>query len=348
MNNEFRIEYVDLKQQMLVDEICVFLSQFGLSYDGDVEFTVALRDQYNTLVGTGSFSGEVLRNIAVDESLQGAGLTSKILTALMQEMARRGVMHYFVFTQPGKAHFFANLGFSEIARAEPYAVLLESGLGSVESYCAFISKVTAHLQIKRAGIVVNCNPFTKGHRALISRAAAENSGVIVFVVSEDCSLFPFQDRLKLVRAGVADLKNVVVVPSGEYIVSSTTFPTYFTRKENLLDAQTRLDISLFATQIAPRLGISVRYAGEEPYCPVTEAYNRAMLDILPEYGIELRIIPRVAVDGQIVSASKVRELIRQDKWDCLKTMLPDVTIDYLQAEENRAVIEQVKVSNCRH
>ncbi len=348
MNDEFHIEYVNLKQRMLADEIRTFLSRFELSYDGDVEFTVAVRDQCNTLVGTGSFSGEVLRNIAVDESLQGAGLTSMILTALMQEMGRRGVMHYFVFTRPDKARYFSNLGFNEIARAEPYAVLLESGMGSVESYCAFVSKVTAHLPAKRAAIVVNCNPFTKGHQALISRAAAENGGVIVFVVSEDCSLFPFEDRIRLVRAGVADQKNVVVVPSGEYIVSAATFPTYFTRKENLLEAQTRLDITLFAAQIAPRLGVTVRYVGEEPYCPVTEAYNRAMQDILPGYGIELRIMPRVKVGGQIISASKVRDLIRQGKWDCLKTVLPDVTIHYLLAEENRAVVEQIRVSDGRH
>lgn len=348
MNDEFRIEYIDLKQRMLVDEICAFLSRFELSFDDDMEFTVAVRDRNNMLAGTGSFNGKVLRNIAVDESLQGAGLTSMILTALVQEMARRGVMHYFVFTRPGKAHYFVNLGCNEIARAEPYAVLLESGLGSVELYCAAIAKLIAHLPTKRAGIVVNCNPFTNGHRALIARAAAENGGVIVFVVSEDCSLFPFEDRIKLVRAGVADLNNVVVVPAGEYIVSSTTFPTYFTRKEHLLDAQTRLDISLFATQIAPRLGVTVRYVGEEPYCPVTEAYNRAMQDIFPENGIELRVMPRVEVDGEIVSASKVRALIRQNKWDSLKTMLPDVTIDYLQAEENRAVVEQIRVSDCRH
>ncbi len=348
MPDEFRIEYVDLKQQVSVDEVRGFLSRFELSYDGDVEFTVAVRDQCNTLVGTGSFCGEVLRNIAVDESLQGAGLTSMILTALMQEMGRRGVMHYFVFTRPDKARYFSDLGFNEIARAEPYAVLLESGMGSVESYCAFISKVIAHLPAKRAAIVVNCNPFTKGHQALISRAAAENGGVIVFVVSEDCSLFPFEDRIRLVRAGVADLKNVVVVPSGEYIVSSATFLTYFTRKENLPDAQARLDISLFAAQIAARLGIKVRYVGEEPYCPVTEAYNRAMQDILPGYGIELKVMSRLKVDDQIVSASKVRDFIRQDRWDCLKTVLPGVTIDYLQAEENSSVIERVRASDCRH
>jgi [citrate (pro-3S)-lyase] ligase len=271
-----------------------------------------------------------------------------ILSELMQELARRGVMHYFIFTLPSKAHLFTNLGFNEIARAEPYAALLESGLGSIKTYCDSVAREAAHLPEKRAAIVVNCNPFTKGHQALIKIASTENDSVIVFVVSEDRSLFPFEDRLKLVRAGVADLENVVVVPAGKYIVSSATFPTYFTRKEDRVAAQTRLDISLFATRIAPALGICARYVGEEPYCPVTESYNRAMREIFPGYGIELHVMPRIMVDGEYVSASKVRTMIRLGEWERLKAMLPEVTFEYLMAEENSHVIERIRNSDCRH
>jgi [citrate (pro-3S)-lyase] ligase len=142
-------------------------------------------------------------------------------------------------------------------------------------------------------VVVNCNPFTKGHQALIRKAASENDGVIVFVVSEDKSLFPFEHRLKLVKAGVADLPNVAVVPAGNYIISSATFPTYFTREQDKVVAQTRLDIKLFADKIARSLGITARYIGEEPYCPVTNAYNQAMLDILPQYGIDIKVMARI-------------------------------------------------------
>lgn len=348
MFDEFQMEYADLKQEKAVNEIRSFLSKFELSFDDDVEFTVVVRDQDGRLTGTGSFSGEVLRNVAVDESLQGFGLTSMILSVLMQELARRGVMHYFVFTRPSKAQMFANLGFCEIARAEPHAALLESGLESVQAYCRSVANKTAHLPERRAAIVVNCNPFTKGHRALISKAATENDGVIVFVVSEDRSLFPFEDRIKLVRAGVADLHNVAVVPAGKYIVSSATFPTYFTRKEDQAAAQTGLDVSLFATQIAPRLGIIARYVGDEPHCPVTELYNRAMLAIFPEHGIKLHVMPRISAEGEVVSASRVRELIRQGEWDLVEKLLPVETYRYLMAEENRHVIERIRVSNSRH
>ena len=348
MSQEFPIEHVNLRRERNVEEIRRFLKRFDLDFDDDVAFTVALRDQDGNLVGTGSSKGEVLRNIAVDETIQGAGLTSAILSALMQDMARNGILHYFIFTRPEKAFLFANLGFNEIARAEPYAALLESGLGSVGAYCDAVAKEAAHLPEKRAALVINGNPFTKGHRALIEKAASECPGVIVFVVSEDLSLFPFKDRLRLIREGVADLANVAVVEGGKYIISAATFPTYFTREQDQVKAQTRLDISLFARQIAPRLGITDRYIGEEPYCDVTAAYNEAMADILPPAGVAVHLVPRVAVDGEVVSASTVRECIRANDWECLERLVPPVTLAYLRSDENRAVLERIRASETRH
>lgn len=348
MSEEFRVEYVNLQRERNVAEIRQFLEQFDLSFDTDVAFTVAVRNQEGMLVGTGSSQGEVLRNIAVDESIQGTGLTSTILSTLMQDMARKGILHYFLFTRPSKSFLFANLGFTEIARAEPYAALLESGLGSVVSYCDAITREAEHLPAKRAALVINGNPFTKGHRALIERAAFECPGVIVFVVSEDRSLFPFVDRLHLIKEGVSDLPNVAVVAGGKYIISAATFPTYFTREQDQVNAQTRLDISLFAQQIALRLCITDRYVGEEPYCPVTAKYNMAMQEILPPTGVAVHIVPRYTVEGKIISASTVREIIRNDDMQGLENLVPPVTMAYLRSEKNKAILDTIRSSDSRH
>ena len=348
MSREFHIEYVNLERERDVAEIRQFLERFGLGFEADAAFTVALRDQDGKLVGTGSSQGEVLRNVAVDESIQGAGLTATILSTLMQDMARKGTMHYFIFTRPEKAFLFANLGFTEIARAEPYAALLESGLGSVAAYCEGVAAEAAHLPEGRGALVINGNPFTRGHRALIEKAASECPGVIVFVVSEDRSLFPFGDRLALIREGVADLKNVAVVAGGKYIISAATFPTYFTREQDQVTAQTRLDVALFAGQIAPRLGITDRYIGEEPYCEVTAAYNEVMRDLLPAAGVAVHVVPRFAVDGEIVSASTVRDLIRADDWTRLEKLVPPVTLAYLRSGKNQAILDTIRSTNTRH
>jgi [citrate (pro-3S)-lyase] ligase len=132
------------------------------------------------------------------------------------------------------------------------------------------------------------------------------------------------------------------------MVSAATFPGYFTREQDRVKAQTRLDIALFAQQIAPRLGITDRYIGEEPYCPVTAEYNEAMREILPGAGIAVQVMPRVAVDGEIVSASRVRELIRTDKLQDLEKLVPLATLAYLRDDANKAILDRIRSSTTRH
>lgn len=339
---------INLKNAKQVAEVRDFLADFSLSFTEQVDYTVALYKE-NKIVATGSLAGEVLRNIAIDESMQGEGITSAVISHLMREAGQRGIYHYFIFTKPDKAHLFSNLGFKEIARVEPYAALLESGLGSIESYCREMSAKVEKLPLgKRAALVVNCNPFTLGHQAVIAKAAAENPGVVVLVVSEEGSLFPFDVRYRLIQEGLAQYKNVVVVPGGKYIISAATFPGYFTRGDETVTAQTQLDITIFAKYVAPALGITSRYVGDEPYCTVTKAYNQAMFAILPSYNIDVREMARVEVDGKFISASRVRELIRQNGWDEIRTLVPDTTYQFLRSPQAVPIIEKIKNSQSRH
>lgn len=349
MFEQYELQQVILKNSKNFNEVKDFLAHFALVFDKKVDYTVVLRDkETNSIVGTGSFSGEILRNFALSPNIQGEGLASSIISALMQEQARQNIYHHFVFTKPEKAKLFSGLGFKEIAKVEPYASLLESGITSISSYCQTIKEKTNKVSNVHAGIVVNCNPFTKGHRALIETAAKENASVIVFVVSEDKSLFPFAVRLRLVQEGVADLKNVTVVAGGSYVISAATFPTYFTREEEQVVAQTKLDITLFAKQIAPMLNINRRYAGEEPYCQTTAAYNQAMLDILPKHGIEVKIIQRSKNNEEIISASKVRELLKNAEVSSVKDFVPQTTYAFLNSVEAQLLIEKIKTTNSRH
>ena len=342
------IEIVDLTDSSVVAEVREFLSRHALSFDTAVDYTIILRLS-GRMIGTGSFKGEVLRNIAVNEDVQGEGYTAIILNELVQEQGRRRIMHQLIFTKPQAASRFQNLGFRLIADATPWAVLLEGGLGGIDDYLSRVQKTCADLPTKRTAVVVNCNPFTRGHLGLLETAARESEAVIVFAVSEDRSLFPFTDRIELIRRGTSHIHNLRVVETGNYMVSSATFPTYFTREEQLADAQAHLDIALFAQKIAPALGIVARYVGEEPYCAVTEAYNRAMRDILPKAGVSLKILPRyVGPDGIPISASTVRDLIRSGDWDKIRPLVPDVTWEYLRSPANQSIIEKIKASHSRH
>lgn len=350
MNDWLDIEErsVDLNHPGEVRSIADFLARFDLGFDADVEYTAALY-RYDELVATASFAGKVIRNVAVSPTFQGEGLLARLISHLLRVLAGMGRYHYFVFTKPDAASLFAGLGFSEIARVEPYVVLMEMGISSVENYCRDLQRQAGPLAGgKRAALVVNCNPFTLGHRELIARAAAENEAVVVFVVEADLSLFPLAVRLRLIQEGLRDLPNIRVVPGGDYIISPATFPGYFTRGEDTVRAQTRLDATVFGRYIAPALAIGVRYVGEEPYCPVTAAYNEALAEILPPLGVTIKIIPRLETGGEIISASKVREMIRLGDWTGIKAMVPPSTYAYLRSPEAAPVLERIRDSASRH
>lgn len=179
-------------------------------------------------------------------------------------------------------------------------------------------------------IVMNCNPFTNGHRYLIEHAASQVDYLYIFIVEEDKSFFKFSDRIKLVKEGVKDIKNCTVIPSGKFIISALTFPEYFSKESNndvLIDATS--DLTIFSKHIAPALNISIRYVGDEPTCSTTNRYNNTMKEILPKYGIELRIIKRLNYNDSPISASIVRKLLNEKNFDEIKTVVPESTYNFL-------------------
>lgn len=183
---------------------------------------------------------------------------------------------------------------------------------------------------KTGAIVMNCNPFTKGHRYLIEQAAKMVDFLIIFVVEEDKSFFSFWERLAMVKNGVLDLGNVMVVPSGSFILSQTSFPEYFIKEtsDDIVE-HTEQDIRTFAEKIAPQLGINYRFVGEEPNDNVTNQYNLAMKKILPQYNIELVEIPRKEVNGKYISASLVRRYMEESNREKLVELLPETTRELL-------------------
>ncbi|MDO5088206.1 MAG: adenylyltransferase/cytidyltransferase family protein, partial [Leptotrichiaceae bacterium] len=191
---------------------------------------------------------------------------------------------------------------------------------------------------KRAMIVMNCNPFTSGHRYLIENAAENNSEVVIFVLEEDKSLFPFEVRMELVRKGTSDLKNVKVIPSTKYIISSATFPSYFLKDKNsMLTEYAKLDSEIIGAKFCSLLNINRRYLGEEPSDEVTAVYNSTVSEILPKYGVEVVIIPRKSIEGKIISASSVRNFLKEGKMEEIKKMVPYTTFEYLSSLKNKEI-----------
>ncbi|NDL66834.1 [citrate (pro-3S)-lyase] ligase [Clostridiales bacterium F-3ap] len=329
------------------EEVLRFLDGQGIGFEEDVEYTMVL-EEGEKVVGTGSLNRNVLKCIAVDGEHRSMGLMNRIVGHLIQEAYQRGETHLFVYTKPSNEVLFTQLGFHKIISLHDEVLLLENSGDGFSDYLKALGGCKVEGE-RIASIVVNCNPFTKGHRHLIEKAAVENDWLHVFVVWEGKSLFPSDVRHALVEEGTKDIRNVTVHRGKDYIISAATFPSYFLKEgQDAVEIHGKLDLCLFAAFIAPALGITRRYVGEEPYCPVTKKYNEIMKEILPAYGIEVCEIPRLSADGDAISASKVRRLIRRDDYMSLWRIVPETTYRFLLSEEGRKIAATIKESQSRH
>lgn len=197
-------------------------------------------------------------------------------------------------------------------------------------------------------IVMNCNPFTLGHQYLVEHALQHCDYLFVFVVQEDKSYFSFEDRFAMAVDNCRQYSNVSVIPSGKMIASDLTFPEYFRREEirdqtkGVMDIRITpvQDFRLFANYIAPVLEIKKRFVAEEPLDAVTKQYNESMRKVLEAFGFEVIEIERKKLaDGEIISASKVREMYRKGKYKKMKEMLPETTYCYLMENLSGGIYE---------
>ncbi len=322
-----------------------FLKEHELSYEDDIDFACAVIDKSGKWIAVGGCARNILKGFAVAEEYRGHNLLSKVLAKLIQNRFQQEITQLFVFTKVSSIDFFESSGFTLLVKTDDVA-MLENNLNGLARYIRTLNiKVKENDEHRRIGsIVMNCNPFTLGHRYLIEYASSHCDELYIFVVEEDQSIFPFDVRFRLIQEGVSDLRNVSVYKSGPYIISRQTFPTYFLKANtDMTKVYVDLDISLFAQKIAKELSINVRFVGEEPHCIVTKQYNEAMKRILPQYGIELVEIKRKQVDlDNIISASVVRrKLAELGAGEWLLDYVPKTTYEYLLSEEAKYII-----SNC--
>ena len=312
----------------LLKNLQSFLFAHGLNYDPGIRFSALLMED-DEILATGSLDGGTIKCVAVSPAHQGEDLTAKILTVLMQEAARSGINHLMLYTKPRNQYLFAGLGFHPVIRT-PDVLLMENQRNGLSDYLRNLPK-PADAQQPVGCIVANANPFTLGHRYLTETAANECAWVHLFILSEDRGMFSPAQRLQLACEACADLPNVLIHPTGPYMVSSSTFPSYFLKDQaQVPTVHCELDIRLFGEKIAPALNITRRYVGTEPLCPVTSQYNARMKAMLPTYGMELIEIARKEIPGGPISASRVRALIQQGNDDALADLLPPSTLQAIR------------------
>ncbi len=321
-----------------------FIEKQGLAFEPGFDNLVGVFDGPE-LVAVGARERNVLKMLAIEPSRQSGGLLGELVSELVRLGLGAGHDCLFVFTRPENATSFESLNFTLLANHGRVALL---------EYGNHLSKyLEAHRPLVREGengaAVMNCNPFTKGHRYLAEEAAKRVGTLYLFVVREDRSAFPFEARFRLVREGTKDLTNVLVLDSSHYAVSAITFPAYFLKECDPVAAiQMELDLLVFAGRIAPFFHVKRRFFGDEPYCATTRCYNDAMRRVLPPWGIEPVEIERKKAGADWISASRVRAALGRNDLAGLDELVPETTLAYLLSDEGEAVRERIRSQEGRH
>ena len=340
-----------------------FLKRNGLRFD-DMHYYAAITDDDGEMIAGGGLKGNVIKCVAVDDAHKGEAIANTLISHLIAHANEEGHSNVMLFTKPKNRQLFESLSFRLLAEA-PEAVLMETGIGGLGDTVEALKKIKEEGEVckennqeckkeektnlnittpqhlnpsipqplttttpLRGVVVMNCNPFTLGHRYLIEQAAKQVERLFVMVVREDCSLFAYAERKAMVEQGVAHLENVTVIDGSEYAISQATFPTYFLKRlDDAADTQMLLDLDLFRRHIAPALGTTVRFVGTEPTDQLTRRYNQLMHEMLAD----VRETARLEKEGNAVSASRVRKAMEQGDMSTIRQLVPPTTLPYIIA-----------------
>lgn len=324
------------------------LEEQGIRLEEGIEFSIGVFDG-EELVGTGSIKKDIIVCLGVKGVYRSTGLINNIINRLIERMHDWGVFEIKVFTKLIYKQSFLNIGFSEVSMVNNYA-LMEFPPGGLKRYRDNL-RFYKNAKVKKGGVngsvVMNCNPFTLGHRFLIEEAKKRCDHLYVFVVEEDSSAFRFTDRFNMVKLGTSDLKDITVIPSGKYMISRFTFPGYFIGTENKNELHADFDIDIFTRVISEELDIKKRFVGTEPNCINTRTYNNQLSKKLPEFGIELVEITRCGLEDGCISASKVRGSLLEGTKK-YQDMVHKSTLEYLESIDIDDIRSRIVNGNGRH
>lgn len=356
-DNRHYISEAPLSLNSVRRRVEAFLAANGLRLAPLDRYVVVTRDEDgDEILAGGGLDGNVIKCVAVSESARSEGLMNILVSRLIAIAREEGRESVKAFTKPENEGIFKSLGFGLFASA-PNAILMENGRGGLPEYRKYLESLAR--PGRNGAIVMNANPFTKGHRYLVEQAASQVDNLYVIVVKEDRSRFPYVERKAMIEAGCAGLDNVVVCGGSDYAISAATFPTYFLKKlDDATDTQIALDLDLFVNHIAKPLGVTVRFAGSEPEDALTRRYNELMAEILPGTSvavvrqahqpdselvkgsalrqarrpIDFIEIPRLEQNGNPISATSLRRAL--DKGNLKEAMeyIPKSTVPYLVAD----------------
>ena len=354
------IQELPLSSPYFYTQLERFLASNGLRME-TLDRYLTVQADGKILAGAGLYK-DIIKCVAVAQEARSEGLVAPLVSRLIADASASGIHNLKVFTKPENQAIFESLGFRLLAQA-PKAVLMENGKG-LERYCEYLK---GFRRPGRSGVIVmNSNPLTLGHKYLIDKASEQVDNLYIIPVKEDLSLFPYSERLEMIRlasekgtevcsasaknyadataehTSIPNSSSITVLEGSDYIISAATFPTYFLKeKSDAAETQMLLDLDLYSRWIAPALDASVRFVGSEPLDALTAQYNTLIPNavIIPRMEMGTEICSASAKNYHdataehtsvpVISASRVREALEEGRFREAASMCPESTWPYL-------------------
>lgn len=306
------------------NELVAFLKKQNLVFE-DVERTFGVFSDAHELIGTGSRNKNIFKLFAVDPAYQSMGVMELLIQKLLEDAMDENIKEIFVYTNVDLIPMFESFHFKNLANTDKTSLLFKGK--DVYEYLEALN--VPELSGVVGAVVMNANPFTKGHEYLIDQALLEVDWLLFFLVEENVSFFSFKDRLIMAELGVYGKERVIVRPSTSFLISRATFPSYFLKEKQLIDEEhAKIDAMVFRDYFVPFFQIDKRFLGSEPLDESTLLYNNILSHILGKE-IDVKIIDRLELDGEVVSASRVRKNLVTREYEAIKPLVTEDVYAYL-------------------
>lgn len=233
---------------------------------------------------------------------------------------------------------------NKITKIDTNTIIGKSLMGSYIDYLKKNKRIVHKGQII-GSVILTANPITKGHEYLINIAKSKCDILYVFVVEDNSFEFTTTERFNLVKTVIKN-PDIIVLTTGNLMTAKYTFPAYYQQSHSESKAgiphMSDIHFYIFGGVVAPLLQITKRYVGSEIKDSVTDYYNQKLISTLPKYGIEVVVIKRLEIEGNNVSASKVRDLIRIKNYKLLSKYLSPDVLEYIKSHRGSKLIDSSK------
>lgn len=326
ITKDFKWEVIDIRNSSELSSVKSFLNTFELEMDS-VDYTIVIRVG-GEIIATCSKLFNLVKCIAISDKYKGLGLSKKLVNKVIEKIHKENYDEAFIITKIENKVIFEANKFSAVYSNDKISFMTNRP-DKVVDYVEYLKDI--YVEGNNGAIVMNTNPFTFGHQFLIEEAAKQVDNLYIIPVLEDLSFFKYEERKRMMVEGVKHLKNVRVIDGTQYIISKSTFPSYFLKSsDETVKQQTNLDASIFIELFKRSLNIKKRFVGTEPFSHTTNLYNQALKKVMIDNGIELVEITRKELNGKAISASEARlEILNKNK-DKLEKLLPSTTVRILE------------------